>query len=128
MKKLVLLVFIVGNLSFGAYTAKVDSASNNIPTSFSSAAGSLFASSIPAGSMIQVQNYTSAILMVSCGDYASAPSSTLATNRNQVPVPAGGSTPGVNTIDNFTLSNNGSCYVRSDGSAASSGVVYLTIK
>ncbi len=110
-----------------AFTAKILSASNNIPTAFDETAGSLAASAVPAGRRLLVLNYTSEILMVSVGEYSAAPSSTLATNRNQIPVPAASSgNPGYTVLDEVLVGNQSKIYVRTEGSAASSGNVYFS--
>lgn len=111
-----------------AYSVKIVSGTNNIPTSFDETAGSLASSVFPSASRVAVLNYTSEILAFSLGEYTAAPSSSFSTNPNQVIVPAAsGGNPGVAVLDEIGVGNNSRCYLRSEGSAATSGNVYVTV-
>lgn len=110
-----------------AYTAIVSSGTT-IPASFDETSGSLLASSIPAGSRIMVLNYTARIIMVCLGEYSAAPSSTLSTTRNQIPVQAAvNGVPGNVVFDSHMVSNNARCYIRSYTTSVATGDVMLTV-
>lgn len=109
-----------------AFTKKIASASNNIPTSFDATAGSKL-SGFKAGSRLLVLNYTTEILFVCVGEFSAIPSSSLTDNPNQLVVPAGsGGNPGSLVCDDILIGNGSDVYVRA-ASAASSGDVYVSV-
>lgn len=109
-----------------AWTKKIISSSNNVPTSFDETAGSKL-TGIPASSRFMVLNYVEEILAISIGEFSAAPSSSLATNPNQLIVPAAvGDAPGYLVCDEILIGNNSTAYVRSEGSAGSTGSVYIS--
>ena len=111
------------------YGAIIDASSNNIPTTFDETAGSLIASSLPAGVRIAFVNTTESVLAFSVADYSAAPSSVIGTNRNQGYIPAAptGGTASI-VLDGIVVSNGGRIYVRSDtGSAVTAGELRVMI-
>lgn len=108
----------------------IDSSSTNIPTSFDETAGSLAIPVTPAGNKLLIINLTTHTLAFSLDPYAPAPSSSLTTNPNQCFVPPGDSTSVAKPLllIGFDISQGSVLYLRSaDGSAASSGKVFISI-
>lgn len=132
MKKLLLLL-LTPYLAFGLQSYKVNAATSNIPTSFDTSAGSLISIASEAGAVtshVQVLNTTTEPLAISIVDNnnTTVPTTAVTTNLKQVYIPAAGtgSTSGA-VLDGFGRGKGGKIYIRSDGSAATTGIVRVTI-
>lgn len=126
-------LFVVQFLSRGELMyagAVLDAAVNNIPTTYSAAAGSKVISSTPSGGLLGFINTTTEVLAYTVGSFlgGKVPDSTLPGQSGFIPAaPSGGS--GVSVIDGIKLTSGDSVYIRStSGSLISSGKVYTFIK
>lgn len=112
------------------HTAKITASSDNIPTTFTSAAGSLVIDGAPSGGILYVMNLTTSVVVLTTAQYLEVPSATLSTNRNQLPIPPGSSTSlasGI-IIDAFKIRQGDKVYVRSDsGSTITAGTLYVSV-
>lgn len=102
---------------------KIDASSNNIPTGFSTAAGSLVMTGVARATRLCVQNYQADRLAINytAGDASNAPTVV----QEYVP-PGTSSIPGVIVLDNCQVSST--VYIKSDsGSVISSGVVTVSV-
>ena len=112
------------------YGTILDASSSNIPTTFSTAAGSKIISSAPSASFIGFINTTTDVLAVEIGSYkdTSVPSSDLPGKCGFIPsAPTGGY--GSGTIDWFKVTQGDSVFIRATGgSAISSGKLYFFFK
>lgn len=122
MKILLTLLFISVNAN-ALTTYKVVASENNVPVSFSSAAGSLVVESAPSSSEIIVINESSTALAFAVGKFLSTPESSLTTNPKQGITPA--SSTGVYT-QNVTLGDK--VYLRSESAAITSGNIYILFR
>ena len=113
------------------YGAKIDSSSNNIPTTFDTTAGSLVIDGTPSSRQIEIINRTTevlAITLVSKKEGVTVPSSVITTNRRQLYVPPAPTSGTAGWVKDYLKINQGDkLYLRSDGSAASSGNVYINL-
>lgn len=111
------------------YTAKINAATNNIPTSFDATAGSKIITSAPSGGVLSVINTTDSIIYIVWGVYlgTSLPSSTIPGTMLAVPAaPTGGS--GARIDDHAKIKIGDSVYVMTDAaSARTSGLVVVSI-
>lgn len=98
-------------------TVKLDTSSTNIPTAYAVSTGSLVLSGIAYAQNVLITNgaSTGLVLNFSAGDPANAPT----TDEGHVPASA------TTLIPNVKLSST--LYVRSDGSAISSGTVRFSV-
>ena len=104
----------------------LNSSVNNIPTSYSSATGSLLVSTAPASGTLFVLNYTADVLAITVGSYHQTPTTALPGNETYIPAaPTGGS--GVATFDIKVIKGD-KIYLRTTGaSATTSGKVYWSL-
>lgn len=105
--------------------AILDASANNIPTSFSTAAGSKIITSCPSGTAIGFINTTTDVLAVEIGSYkdTTVPSSSLPGKSGFIPA------SGTGVIDWFKVTQGDSVFIRATGgSTISSGKVYFFIK
>lgn len=111
------------------YTATINAATNNVPTAFSTAAGSKIVSSSPTGGILAVINTTDSVLYVSWGVYKNAqvPSSTLPGRMIAVPpAPTGGA--GVGVIDGAKVTAGDSIFIMTEAaSARTTGKVWVSV-
>lgn len=111
------------------YTAKINAASNNIPTTFDRAAGSLIISSAPSGGILAFLNTTDTEVYVTWGNYPgiAVPSSSMPGKMLVIPAaPTGGS--GMAIIDKAQITQGDSVFIMTEaGSARTSGKVWCTI-
>lgn len=96
-----------------------------IPTTYDATGGSMILSeTIGSHKGLQILNASTEVIVVSFANVGSAvPSSVLSTNPKQVFVPASGAV----SMDNQQIPPRSRVYIRSDGSAVSSGVVRITL-
>ena len=112
------------------YGNVIDSATDNIPTTFTTAAGSRVISSSSSGGFLGIINYTSDTLAVVVGNYqdTAVPVSTLPGRCVFIPFAPSGSN-GSAAMDYFKVSQGDSVFIRATGgSAITSGKVFVFVK
>ena len=121
MKKLIFatLIAISATTGFSA-TKRINAAVNNIPGSYSTAAGSLFLSELSNPKSIFIDNRTGTEIEVNCTKNHNA--LPLSSERNAIYVNASSSW----VMDQPRSSLGSACYVRSVGATISTGIVVIT--
>lgn len=115
------LLFFGVLLQATPYSKRIDTSSSNIPTSFSSASTSKLANltGLTSPKIIYIDNRSGTEVAVNCSSATgTVPSDTSANNIY------------VDTLTKVVLDNPGTkadCYIRSMGSAISSGIVVVTV-
>lgn len=109
--------------------ATVNAASNNIPTAFSTAAGSLIIDGAPSGGQLAIVNTTTEDIVFTITSAPSAvPADSISTNPGQYLVPAAPSGGTVaNTHDYLAVTKGDRIFIKSAGSAATTGKVHAII-
>lgn len=124
MKK-ILIALLLSAQGFAIQSAKIIAASENIPVTFNTGAGSLIVSeAIGSHRHLQVLNTTTEVIAVTVtGPTQPAPTSLLEHNNRQIYVPASGAI----VSDDFLISPKSKIYIRTDNASASSGIVRVSI-
>lgn len=109
--------------------ATIDAASNNIPTTFGSGAGSLILDGAPSGGQLAVINTTTSDIVFTVTSKPSAvPDDSTAVNPAQYLVPAAPSGGTVaNTHDYMAISKGDRIFIKSPGGTTSSGKVHVIV-
>lgn len=121
MKKLIFVLLLLASPAFAnLFCVRVNAASNNIPTAFSTGAASLVLQGVRQPTAVFVENRTTSEIAINCS--ASATSAPAATGSNVLYVNASNAW----AIDSTYLTGN--CYIESNtGSAITTGVVQICL-
>lgn len=109
--------------------ATINATSNNIPTTFGIGAGSLILNGAPSGGQLAIINTTTEdIIFTITAHPTTVPDDSVSTNPHQFLVPAapsGGTA--ADTHDKFKVTKGDRVFIKSAGSAATSGKVHAVI-
>ena len=117
---ILITAFLVPIVSNASVSVRVDSSSSNIPTSFTTASTSKIIANAKGG-IRGVYAFSTAATAIVLNCSAGADTAPSDTSPQNLYIPASGAL----AIDNWPVS--GVCYIRSDGSAISSGKLYLML-
>jgi hypothetical protein len=127
MKKLISILILLATINaYCLQSARINGAANTIPTTYGTGGGSLIASEVlNSSSHLQVINGTTEVIAMSfiSGGIKTVPGTLVSENLQQLYVPASG---GI-ASDGFYLPQGTKVYIRSDGSAASTGIFRLSV-